>query len=229
MEAQHRITPTITAVRAVGSSGRRGARWPRMADGAARGGRRGATEPGVGLDRERVRALARALRRHRAESVCCERSRAASTHGRRSNCGSSAPGWRSRGGVTCSNAPHGPGWSTTVATPRLGARQLVERGAGDELDSRRPRPPRRGRVARPRDGRPAGARSATRAARIVAAPRPPALVRPVSSRRRALRADVSRTSLRNSRAGRYDDQASSEISLLFAHFRTQARDHLVHH
>ena len=63
------VTPTVTAVRAAGRrvafelDGRPWRTVPLEAAVAAR------LSPGVGLDRERARDLARALRRHRAEGV----------------------------------------------------------------------------------------------------------------------------------------------------------------
>jgi regulatory protein len=133
METQHRVTPTITAVR---PSGRRvaveldGRPWRTVPLEAAVAAR---LSPGVGLDRERVRDLARALRRHRAESVVLR------AVARREHTRATLELRLERAGVEKSGrrdvleraARAGLVDDGRYAATR--ARQLVERGAGDEL------------------------------------------------------------------------------------------------
>lgn len=127
------VTPTVTAVRAAGRrvavelDGRPWRTVPLEAAVAAR------LSPGVGLDRERARDLARALRRHRAEGVVVR------AVARREHTRASLAERLARAGVEASGRSEALERAERAGLVDDGryaaarARDLADRGAGDEL------------------------------------------------------------------------------------------------
>jgi len=127
------VTPTVTAVRAAGRrvavelDGRPWRTVPLEAAVAAR------LSPGVGLDRERARDLARALRRHRAEGVVIR------AVARREHTRASLAERLARAGVEASGRSEALERAERAGLVDDGryaaarARDLADRGAGDEL------------------------------------------------------------------------------------------------
>jgi len=127
------VTPTVTAVRAAGRrvavelDGRPWRTVPLEAAVAAR------LSPGVGLDRERARDLARALRRHRAEGVVIR------AVARREHTRATLAERLARAGVEASGRSEALERAERAGLVDDGryaaarARDLADRGAGDEL------------------------------------------------------------------------------------------------
>jgi regulatory protein len=127
------VTPTVTAVRAAGRrvavelDGRPWRTVPLEAAVAAR------LSPGVGLDRARARDLARALRRHRAEGVVIR------AVARREHTRASLAERLARAGVEASGRTEALERAERAGLVDDGryaaarARDLADRGAGDEL------------------------------------------------------------------------------------------------
>ena len=127
------VTPTVTAVRAAGRrvavelDGRPWRTVPLEAAVAAR------LSPGVGLDRERARDLARALRRHRAEGVVIR------AVARREHTRATLAERLARAGVEASGRSEALERAERAGLVDDGryaaarARELADRGAGDEL------------------------------------------------------------------------------------------------
>ena len=127
------VTPTVTAVRAAGRrvavelDGRPWRTVPLEAAVAAR------LSPGVGLDRARARDLARALRRHRAEGVVIR------AVARREHTRASLAERLARAGVEASGRSEALERAERAGLVDDGryaaarARDLADRGAGDEL------------------------------------------------------------------------------------------------
>ncbi len=127
------VTPTVTAVRAAGRrvalelDGRPWRTVPLEAAVAAR------LSPGVCLDRERARDLARALRRHRAEDVVLR------ALARREHTRAALAGRLERAGVDASGRSDAleraerAGLVDDRRYAAARARQLADRAAGDEL------------------------------------------------------------------------------------------------
>ena len=127
------VTPTVTAVRAAGRrvavelDGRPWRTVPLEAAVAAR------LSPGVGLDRERARDLARALRRHRAEGVVLR------AVARREHTRATLAKRLARAGVEASGRSEALERAERAGLVDDGryaaarARELADRGGGDEL------------------------------------------------------------------------------------------------
>jgi len=127
------VTPTVTAVRAAGRrvavelDGRPWRTVPLEAAVAAR------LSPGVGLDRERARDLARALRRHRAEGVVIR------AVARREHTRATLAERLARAGVEASGRSEALERAERAGLVDDGryaaarARELADRGGGDEL------------------------------------------------------------------------------------------------